>query len=41
MAILIAFSALKDKGVPLTSNVKFFFEARKKPGHHISARLLI
>src|ERR1044072_918848 len=25
-AILTAFSALKEKGVPLTSNIKFFFE---------------
>ena len=32
MAILTAFSALKDKGVPLTSNVKFFFEGEEEAG---------
>src|SRR6185369_10372105 len=32
MAILAAFSALKDKGVPLTSNVKFFFEGEEEAG---------
>ena len=29
-AILTAFSALKAKGVPLTSNIKFFFEGEEK-----------
>src|ERR1051325_3802055 len=32
MAILAAFSALKDKGVALTSNVKFFFEGVEEAG---------
>jgi acetylornithine deacetylase/succinyl-diaminopimelate desuccinylase-like protein len=32
MAILTAFSALKDKGVTLTSNVKFFFEGEEEAG---------
>lgn len=32
MAILTAFSALKEKGVPLTSNVKFFFEGEEEAG---------
>ncbi|HEU4870305.1 MAG TPA: M20/M25/M40 family metallo-hydrolase, partial [Pyrinomonadaceae bacterium] len=32
MAILTAFSALKSKGVPLTSNVKFFFEGEEEAG---------
>jgi len=32
MAILTAFSALKDKGVMLTSNVKFFFEGEEEAG---------
>ena len=32
MAILTAFSALKDKGVALTSNVKFFFEGEEEAG---------
>ena len=32
MAILTAFSALKDKGIPLTSNVKFFFEGEEEAG---------
>ncbi|MEN3330039.1 MAG: hypothetical protein V7638_4846 [Acidobacteriota bacterium] len=32
MAILTAFSALKDKGVPLTSNIKFFFEGEEEAG---------
>ena len=32
MAILTAFSALKDNGVALTSNVKFFFEGEEEAG---------
>ncbi|HEX5604375.1 MAG TPA: M20/M25/M40 family metallo-hydrolase, partial [Pyrinomonadaceae bacterium] len=32
MAILTAFSALKDKGVALTSNIKFFFEGEEEAG---------
>ncbi|HEY0723860.1 MAG TPA: M20/M25/M40 family metallo-hydrolase [Pyrinomonadaceae bacterium] len=32
MAILTAFSALKDKGIPLTSNIKFFFEGEEEAG---------
>jgi acetylornithine deacetylase/succinyl-diaminopimelate desuccinylase-like protein len=32
MAILTAFSALKDKAVPLTSNIKFFFEGEEEAG---------
>ena len=32
MAILTAFSALKEKGVPLTSNVKFFFDGEEEAG---------
>ncbi|HET6976712.1 MAG TPA: M20/M25/M40 family metallo-hydrolase [Pyrinomonadaceae bacterium] len=32
LAILTAFSALKDKGIPLTSNVKFFFEGEEEAG---------
>jgi len=32
MAILTAFSALKDKGVSLTSNIKFFFEGEEEAG---------
>jgi len=32
MVILTAFSALKDKGVALTSNVKFFFEGEEEAG---------
>ncbi|HEY6660510.1 MAG TPA: M20/M25/M40 family metallo-hydrolase, partial [Pyrinomonadaceae bacterium] len=32
MAILTAFSALKDKGMPLTSNIKFFFEGEEEAG---------
>ena len=32
MAILTAFTALKDKGVTLTSNVKFFFEGEEEAG---------
>ena len=32
MAILTAFSALKDQGVALTSNVKFFFEGEEEAG---------
>jgi acetylornithine deacetylase/succinyl-diaminopimelate desuccinylase-like protein len=32
MAILNAFSALKEKGVALTSNVKFFFEGEEEAG---------
>src|ERR1043165_2925471 len=32
MAILTAFSALKEKGVALTSNVKFFFEGEEEAG---------
>jgi acetylornithine deacetylase/succinyl-diaminopimelate desuccinylase-like protein len=32
MAILTAFSALKDKGIALTSNVKFFFEGEEEAG---------
>jgi acetylornithine deacetylase/succinyl-diaminopimelate desuccinylase-like protein len=32
MAILTAFSALKDKGTPLTSNIKFFFEGEEEAG---------
>jgi acetylornithine deacetylase/succinyl-diaminopimelate desuccinylase-like protein len=32
MAILTAFTALKTKGVPLTSNIKFFFEGEEEAG---------
>jgi len=32
MAILTAFSALKEKGVALTANVKFFFEGEEEAG---------
>ncbi len=32
MAILTAFSALKAKGIPLTSNIKFFFEGEEEAG---------
>ena len=32
MAILTAFSALKDKGIPITSNIKFFFEGEEEAG---------
>jgi len=32
MAILTAFSALKEKGVLLTSNIKFFFEGEEEAG---------
>lgn len=32
MAILTAFSALKDKNIPLTSNIKFFFEGEEEAG---------
>ena len=32
MAILTAFSALKTKGIPLTSNIKFFFEGEEEAG---------
>jgi len=32
VAILTAFSALKEKGVALTSNVKFFFEGEEEAG---------
>lgn len=32
MAILTAFSALKDKGVAPTSNIKFFFEGEEEAG---------
>src|SRR5215212_7531232 len=32
MAILTAFSALKEKGVALTSNIKFFFEGEEEAG---------
>ena len=32
MAILTAFSALKEKGVSLTSNIKFFFEGEEEAG---------
>src|SRR4051794_8714728 len=32
MAIITAFSALKDKGVAPTSNVKFFFEGEEEAG---------
>src|SRR6185369_15950624 len=32
MAILTAFSALKDKGLALTSNVKFLFEGEEEAG---------
>ena len=32
MAILTAFSALKDKGTPLTSSIKFFFEGEEEAG---------
>src|SRR6185369_4670748 len=32
MAILTAFSALKDSGVALTSNIKFFFEGEEEAG---------
>jgi acetylornithine deacetylase/succinyl-diaminopimelate desuccinylase-like protein len=32
MAILLAFSALRDKGVALNSNIKFFFEGEEEAG---------
>ena len=32
MAILTAFSALKDAAIPLTSNIKFFFEGEEEAG---------
>jgi acetylornithine deacetylase/succinyl-diaminopimelate desuccinylase-like protein len=32
MAILAAFTALKEKGVALTSNIKFFFEGEEEAG---------
>jgi acetylornithine deacetylase/succinyl-diaminopimelate desuccinylase-like protein len=32
MAILTAFSALKEKGILLTSNIKFFFEGEEEAG---------
>jgi acetylornithine deacetylase/succinyl-diaminopimelate desuccinylase-like protein len=32
MAILTAFSALKEKGIRLTSNIKFFFEGEEEAG---------
>ena len=32
MAILNAFAALKAKGIPLTSNIKFFFEGEEEAG---------
>jgi acetylornithine deacetylase/succinyl-diaminopimelate desuccinylase-like protein len=32
MAILTAFTALKEKGIPLTSNIKFFFEGEEEAG---------
>jgi acetylornithine deacetylase/succinyl-diaminopimelate desuccinylase-like protein len=32
MAILTAFSALKEKGIPLTSNIKFLFEGEEEAG---------
>src|SRR5215208_2080893 len=32
MAILTAFSALKDKSISLTSNIKFFFEGEEEAG---------
>jgi acetylornithine deacetylase/succinyl-diaminopimelate desuccinylase-like protein len=32
MAILTAFTALKSKAVPLTSNIKFFFEGEEEAG---------
>ncbi|HET6851396.1 MAG TPA: M20/M25/M40 family metallo-hydrolase, partial [Pyrinomonadaceae bacterium] len=32
MAILTAFSALKEKGIPLTSNIKFVFEGEEEAG---------
>jgi acetylornithine deacetylase/succinyl-diaminopimelate desuccinylase-like protein len=32
MAILTAFSALKEKGITLTSNIKFFFEGEEEAG---------
>ena len=32
MAILTAFSALKDKGIAITSNIKFFFEGEEEAG---------
>ena len=32
MAILTAFTALKEKGVALTSNIKFFFEGEEEAG---------
>jgi acetylornithine deacetylase/succinyl-diaminopimelate desuccinylase-like protein len=32
MAILTAFTALKDKGVAFTSNIKFFFEGEEEAG---------
>jgi acetylornithine deacetylase/succinyl-diaminopimelate desuccinylase-like protein len=32
MAILAAFAALKDKGIALTSNIKFFFEGEEEAG---------
>jgi acetylornithine deacetylase/succinyl-diaminopimelate desuccinylase-like protein len=32
MAILTAFTALKEKGIPLTSNIKFLFEGEEEAG---------
>ena len=32
MAILLAFSALRDKGIALNSNIKFFFEGEEEAG---------
>jgi acetylornithine deacetylase/succinyl-diaminopimelate desuccinylase-like protein len=32
MAILTAFAALKEKGIPLTSNIKFVFEGEEEAG---------
>jgi acetylornithine deacetylase/succinyl-diaminopimelate desuccinylase-like protein len=32
MAILTAFNALKDKGIAVTSNIKFFFEGEEEAG---------
>ncbi len=37
MTILTAFEALKSKGIPLTSNIKFFFEGEEEAGSpHLS-----
>jgi acetylornithine deacetylase/succinyl-diaminopimelate desuccinylase-like protein len=40
MAILNAFSALKAKGIPLTSNIKFFFEGEEEAGSSHLAEII-